>query len=400
MIAMKQLLFLILAPLLALSGTQLVTSAEMLEEAAAPANRQILVLLRQKAAHYHGDDGHEAGYGDASSKASRETTGKRLAKEHGLRFVGFWPMPEIGLDCLILEVPEGQLVSDFIAKIERDNDVEWVEPVETYQSLGADSYNDPLFAAAPAATQWHLAELHRTATGNGVTVGVVDSSIDDAHPDLVGQVQLNRNFVEGRTLGAESHGTGVAGIIAAKANNELGMVGVAPKARLLGLRACWQRGRGSVCDSLSIAKALHFAIEKNVDVLNISLTGPSGKLLARLIDKAITNGSVVVAAVDPGGASGGFPASYKGVVAVADSASAASSFGAYRAPGQSVPTTQPNAKWYMVNGSSYSAAHVSGLFALLIEERGSGKSRPVLVKATDGSGGIDARASLKKATGG
>jgi subtilisin family serine protease len=137
-----------------------------------------------------------------------------------------------------------------------------------------------------------------------------------------------------------------------------------------------------------------------VDVLNISLTGPSGKLLARLIDKAIANGSVVVAAIDPERAGGGFPASYKGVVAVADSVSAASSFGAYRAPGQSVPTTQPNAKWYMVNGSSYSAAHVSGLFALLIEERGSRNGQPVLIKTKDGSGAIDARASLKKATGG
>ena len=157
--------------------------------------------------------------------------------------------------------------------------MEWAEPVETYRSLGKISYNDPLFAASPAATQWHLAELHKTSTGRGVTVAVVDSSIDETHPDLAGQVQLNRNFVAGRVLGAESHGTGVAGIIAAKANNEQGMVGVAPRARLLGLRACWQSGGGSICDSLSLAKALHFAVEKNVNVLNISLTGPSENCL-------------------------------------------------------------------------------------------------------------------------
>jgi subtilisin family serine protease len=396
---MKVLVFLVTAASLTLSYAPPEMPPETAVEAA-PQSRQILVLLRQIPSHYRGNDGYEADYGNARSKASREIIGKRLAKEHGLRFVGFWPMPEIDLDCLIMEVPEGKAVNDFVAIIEGDKEVEWAEPVETYQSLGSASYNDPLFAVAPAATQWHLAELHRTATGKGVTVAVVDSSIDEAHPDLAGQVQLNRNFVEGRTLGAETHGTGVAGVIAAKANNEQGMVGVAPGARLLGLRTCWQKGSGSVCDSLSIAKALHFAIEKNVDVLNISLTGPSGKLLARLIDKAMANRSVVVAAIDAGEAGGGFPASYKGVIAVADSAAAASSLGAYNAPGQLVPTTQPNAKWYIVNGSSYSAAHVSGLFALLIEERGPKGGRPVLIRATDGSGTIDARASLKKATGG
>jgi subtilisin family serine protease len=400
MIAMKPFLLLILAGFLAVSGTQRVATAEMLEEAEAPANRQILVLLRVKPAHYRGNKDYEAGYGDARSKASRESIGKRLAKEYGLRFVGFWPMPEIGLDCLIMQAGAGQAVADVIAAIEHDSEIEWAEPVKTYQLLGTTNYNDPLFLAAPAATQWHLAELHKMATGKGVTVAVVDSSIDAAHPDLAGQLQINRNFVEGRALGGESHGTGVAGVIAAKANNAQGMVGVAPKARLLGLRACWQKDNGSVCDSLSLAKALHFAIEQDVNVINLSLTGPSGKLLIRLIDKAMANGSIVVAAVDASETSGGFPASCKGVVAVADSASAASSFSAYRAPGKSVPTTQPNAKWFMVNGSSYSAAHVSGLFALLIEERGTGKDRPVLVKEKDGSGAIDARASLKKAAGG
>ena len=397
---MKQLLFLMMAAFSTQCNAQPHTPVEVSADANLNIeNRQILVLLRQANAHYRGGDAYAASYSDERSKASRQIIGKRLAKEHNIRFVGFWPMPEIGLDCLIMEAIDGQVVGNVIAEIESDREVEWAEPVANYYSLGAARYNDPLFAAAPVATQWHLAELHQTATGKGVTIAVVDSSIDGAHPDLAGQMQLNRNFVEGRTLGAESHGTGVAGVIAAKANNQQGMVGVAPKARLLGLRACWQKGGSSVCDSLSLAKALHFAIEKEVNILNLSLTGPSGKLLARLIAKAVANGSIVVAAVDPTKVGGGFPASFNGVVAVTDSLSTTAVMSAYHAPGRGVPTTHPNAKWNIVDGSSYSAAHVSGLFALLIEGHKSRKPRPDLVKAKNGGGTIDARASLKKATG-
>ena len=396
----KHFLALMILALFAPSNAQPTSSAEPVYEVAPEEDsRQILVLLRQVPAHYRGGDAYETGYGDARSKASREIIGKRLAREHGVKFVGFWPMPEIGLDCLIMEAIEGQEVQAVIADIERDKEVEWAEPVASYESLGAATYNDPLFTATPAAVQWHLAELHQSATGKGVTIAIVDSGIDTSHPDLSGQMQLNRNFVEGRTLSAEAHGTGVAGVIAAKANNRQGMVGIAPAARLLGLRACWQTGGRSLCDSLSLAKALHFAIEKNVDVLNLSLTGPPGKLLSQLITKAIANGSVVVAAVDPAERGGGFPASSKGVVAVTDNISVLSDTTRYRAPGSDIPTTQPNSKWFTVDGSSYAAAHVSGLFALLIEKRKGGNAQPILIRAKDGSGKIDTRASLKKAAG-
>lgn len=397
---MKQFLFLFLAAFFTLSNAEPATPADSANGSEVEnESRQILVLLRQAPAHYRGGDSYGSGYGDARSKASREVIGKRLAKEHGVRFVGFWAMPEVGLDCIIIEAARGQVISDVISEIEDDKEVEWAEPVEKYQTLGAADYNDPLFAAAPAAKIWHLAELHKTATGKGVSIGVVDSSIDILHPDLVGQMALNRNFVEGRSLGAESHGTGVAGVIAAKPDNQKGMVGVAPKARLIGLRACWQKGSSSVCDSLSLAKALHFGIEKNVDILNLSLTGPNSKLLTELIAKAISNGVVVVAAVDQRAANGGFPASSNGVIAVSDGLSSLSNSSVFQAPGKGIPTTQPDSKWGVVSGSSYSAAHVSGLFALLIEERGNGKYRPILVREKNGGGTIDTRASLKKASG-
>jgi subtilisin family serine protease len=205
-----------------------------------------------------------------------------------------------------------------------------------------------------------------------VKVAVIDSGIDSSHPDLSGQLLLNRNFVTGQSEVAEDHGTGVAGIIAAKTDNRLGIAGVAPGARLLGLRACWQQrasATSTVCDGLSLAKALYFAIENKADVINLSLSGPDQRLLRELLKTAIAHGETVVTAFDGSRTDGGFPASVPGVIAVSDQSLAGSRSQVYTAPGRDVPTTQPGGRWFLVNGSSYAAAHVSGLAALMRQRR-------------------------------
>ena len=360
------------------------------------AERQILVLLKQAPQHARGGSGHAGTYGDAMSRSARERLGRRIAREASLGFIGNWPMPLIGLDCFILAVPRHIPIDQAIARVARDRHVEWVQPVSEFTtSQDTSTYNDPLLAVAPAARQWHLSQLHSIATGKGVTVAIIDSQIDAEHPDLAGQVTGMRNFVLGRPTRAEEHGTSVAGIVAAKANNGLGMAGIAPDARLLGLRACWQRanGEGSVCNSLSLAKALHYALERRADIVNFSLTGPYDPLLARLIDTGIARRMTVVASVDGRTASGGFPASHRGVVAVSDVLHAPAPIGVISAPGRDIPTTQAGGRWNLVNGSSFAAAHVSGLMAL-IRERLSGVAR-ALVMDPDGSGSIDVRASLR-----
>src|SRR5262249_28768819 len=154
--------------------------------------------------------------------------------------------------------PDGQSTRVAAEQVSHDADVSWAEPVALYgaRSAAVISHNDPLYAAEPAARQWHLAELHQIASGRGTRVAVIDSGIDDRHPDLSGQLLVNRNFVAGKPLVAEQHGTAVAGIIAAKADNRIGIAGIAPGAKLLGLRACWQGPEATACDTLSLAKAL------------------------------------------------------------------------------------------------------------------------------------------------
>ena len=66
--------------------------------------------------------------------------------------------------------------------------------------------------------EWRLADLHEIATGHNVTVAVIDSMVERNHPDLIGQIILAENFVSDHPASAESHGTGVAGVIAALAD--------------------------------------------------------------------------------------------------------------------------------------------------------------------------------------
>jgi subtilisin family serine protease len=86
------------------------------------------------------------------------------------------------------------------------------------------------------------------------------------------------------------------------------------------------------------------------------------------------------------------------VVAVSDDAARAPA-GAFVAPGRDVPTTQPGGRWYLVNGSSYAAAHVSGLFALMREHSAKAEGPLALVTLRPGGGAIDTCATLTRASG-
>lgn len=363
------------------------------------APREILVMLRLSADHYRPDAGYGGAYGDGLMRAARRGAALRIAKRHQLDLVDGWAMPLMGLDCYVMRVRPGTAIDAAISQVSRDPGVAWSEPMQVFKTQGGDGKTgDPLFAAEPAATLWHLADLHRLATGRGVTIAVIDSRIDIAHPDLSGQFVANQNFVRDQSTAPERHGTGIAGVIAAKAGNGIGIAGVAPGARLMALRACWQSNDGTAsaptyCNSLSLAEALQYAIERKAQVINLSLSGPSDRLLAGLIQIATARNITVVAAYDPSLPKGGFPASAPGVVTVANDSVAPVPAGVYGAPGQDIPTTQPGGKWFLVNGSSYAAAHVSGLIALVREKRGP-DLRVTLVATGPGGGTVDACATL------
>ena len=377
----------------------LATPARAQQSSAVAADRQILVMVQHPPAHLRPNAGYNGAYGDDLARSARERLAKRIARQYGLKLLENWPMPMIDVDCFIMAVPDGLSTKAVADKVSRDVRVAWTQPVQIYVAQeNRRAPNDPLYPAQPAARQWRLGALHQLATGRGITVAVIDSGIDGRHPDLSGQLVVNENFVRDHAAAAEDHGTSVAGIIAAKGDNGVGVIGVAPGARLMGLRACWQQGRGAgartTCDTLSLAKALYFAIEHKAQVVNLSLSGPSDPLLGKLLQVGLARGEVVIAAFDGARPDGGFPASVPGVIAVSDQSLAAPSRAVYIAPGRDVPTTQPGGRWYLVNGSSFAAAHVSGLVALVRERRASAPMPAALVSAGANRGAIDACATL------
>ena len=323
----------------------------------AAAARQVLVMLRLPPQHYRPDAAYGGDYLNDSGQAARRRVAQDLARTHGLVLVSNWPMPVIGVDCFVMEQSGAAPLAPVLAALARDPRVAWAQPVALYQTLGG---GDPLFRLQPAARSWRLAELHRASTGRKVAVAVIDSGIDAAHPDLAGQVALQENLVDDQAGVAETHGTAVAGVIAARRDNGVGIAGVAPDARLMALRACWETvGQPARCSSFTLGKALNVALLHEARIINLSLGGPPDRLLQALLDAALARGVLVVGAIDPQRPGGGFPASHPGVIAA----------GAVDAPDADIPTSLPGGRWGFVSGSSYAAAHVSGMAALLVELR-------------------------------
>ena len=371
-------------------------------EATAEPPQQVLVLLHMPAPHFRPDGFYSGGYSDSAGRAARRRAAAALAHAYGLRMATDWPMPALGLDCYVMDVPANLRPAEVAQRLSSEPDVAWAQTMNVFHSLGHD---DPLFDQQAAAREWHLAQLHQWATGRGVRVAVVDSAIQADHPDLAQQLADRVNLVAGRADSAELHGTAVAGIIAARADNHVGIAGVAPLARILALRACWQAAAGeTLCTSLSLAQALSAAMERNAAIINLSLGGPSDRLIQRLVELALAHGIVVVAAVNRTTPDAGFPAALPGVIAVSDGAPTQGTR-AVGAPGTDILTTLPGSRWGMVSGASYAAAHVSGLMALMLDARSrdpafNGKARAMtvadLVSGADGR--IDACASLARSS--
>lgn len=359
-----------------------------------PAPRQILVLTALPPAHLHLGSAYAGGYGNDSARAGRLRLARQIARRNGLTLADDWPIPLAGLDCFVMSVPQGMTIEAAIHQVSTDRRVAFAEPMQLYSAKGAPAlHGDPLLPAQPALPGWQLTALHRISTGRGVRVAVIDSAIDGTHPDLAGQLIANENMASPHPFVPERHGTAIAGVIAAKAGNGVGIAGVAPEARLLGLRACWERPPDTVCDTLSLAKALSYAVDHKARVINMSLAGPPGTLLDRLVTIALARRIDVVAAYDPGLPNGGFPASHPGVVAVAD-ARVNRPAGIYAAQGRDVIATLPGGRWGLVSGSSFAAAHVSGLLALLFARRPTEDAAAILASARTASRQIDACAAL------
>jgi subtilisin family serine protease len=289
----------------------------------------------------------------------------QFSRDFALAPVALWRIDSLEEQCVVFELLDhGQRAEALAARLGTDPRVRSASAVATFATLGAaEPYQDLQSGHATL----RVAAAHQHATGRGVRVAVVDTGVDFDHPDLRGRVTTARSFVAGdRGFTGDHHGTAVAGVIAAAANG-VGILGVAPDAELLALKACTageQPSGPAVCHSDSLALALDFAITAKADVLNLSFGGPHDRALERLLEVALDRGIVVVAADDPTSVAVPFPGSHAGVVLVSGPQSRRRDL---VAPAAEVVTTVPGGRYDFVPGTSLAAAATSGVVALVLE---------------------------------
>jgi len=139
------------------------------------AARRVMMMLDLGPEHYRSGSDYGGDYGDAMGAKARLRFARKVAREHGLAVVDSWPMPLIGVDCIILEIRDGRTIDAVVRELSAVPGVSWSQPLNQFEMLEARppsparapavSYNDRLFSAQPAASLWHLARLHAVATG-------------------------------------------------------------------------------------------------------------------------------------------------------------------------------------------------------------------------------------------
>ena len=279
------------------------------------------------------------------------------------------------IPAMAVSLPEEEIVNikknNKIAYIEDDSIVTAVEP------LIGEEY----------ANSWgvlHIGSDVAHAGGNkglGVKIAVLDTGIDYTHEDLDGNFKGGDNFVEYITPPVDphdpfddsynSHGTHVAGIIAAEQNG-VGVVGVAPEAELYAVKVLDGSGHGLTSWIIS---GIEWAVENKMDIVNLSIEGTDSQPLKDACDEAYNAGVLLVAAA--GNINGGpvtYPAAYDSVVAV--TGTDASDMQAWfspvglelelAAPGVNVMSTVRGGGYEYLSGTSQAAPHVTGTAALII----------------------------------
>jgi hypothetical protein len=231
------------------------------------------------------------------------------------------------------------------------------------------SAGDP---AQYALTKLNLPQAHGLARGDQVLIGVIDSGVDVLHPELAGLIAGSYDALASSEK-AHIHGTGIAGAIVAHSN----LMGSAPAARILAVRAFGATRSTAQGTSIAILDGLNWAVANGARIINMSFAGADDPAIARNLAAANARGIILVAAAGNGGpkAAPPFPGKDPNVIAVTatdanDNLFTGANLGYYvavAAPGVDILLPAPNATYQVTTGTSFSAAEISGVIALLLE---------------------------------
>lgn len=214
--------------------------------------------------------------------------------------------------------------------------------------------------------------------GEQIRIGVIDTGVDPAHPDLRHCLARGVNILNRYTPPADDngHGTHIAGTIAAY-SRQRGIVGVAPHAVIYPVKAFDQQGGAYVSD---IIQGIDWCVQNGIDIINMSFGMKTySKALETAILHAYRQGVIVVASSGNEGRQSevDYPARFKQVIAVGATnrkgrIAAFSNIGGridIFAPGEKVVSTWLKGKYHELSGTSMATSHVSGVIALMLARR-------------------------------
>jgi hypothetical protein len=275
---------------------------------------------------------------------------------------------------------DGGDMGQLLRKLQKDPAIQYAEPDGIARAAFVS--NDPLIASGQA---WHLDRIQAFGawdftTGASTVVAVLDTGVQATHQDLRGKILPGYDFVNQDSDASDDfgHGTAVAGVIVAAANNLSGSAGVAHGASVLPVKVADSDGFAAYSD---IAQGIRYAAEDGARIINISIAGNMvSAALQEAIDDARDRGVIIVAASgNNGSAIPLYPASCAGVISVGattdtDTLASFSNHGAtlqVTAPGDGIWTTQtdpyrPYAAW---RGTSFASPVVAGVAALALSLR-------------------------------
>ncbi len=370
----------------------------------APAQFIVVAVANPVAGRPGAVGGTAHGYGTATNyrvSASAKAAIRDITSQYSLTRVSEWPIEQLNMHCVLFRIPPGTTREAMIEKLKTDKRILIVQPLNEFESAaGATTapaaatattggFDDPYARLQSNVSALDVAEAHIISRGAGIRVAIIDTGVDTSHPDLAGRTQLTRNYVDDdeAAFRGDRHGTQIAGLIAASANNGIGIVGVAPDVKLLAYKACWQVSANTSgrCNSFTIAQALADALSARAQVINLSLVGPNDPLLEALIHKATSAGVIVVGAASPDPRFT-FPAKLPRVLPVAEAEiSSGVADDVLRAPARDIVTLVPDGHYDFASGSSLATAQITGVVALLLarnQKLGITRMRELLTQST------------------
>jgi len=359
---------------------------------------------------YSGAGGYRVGQ-DAWEQA------RRVATTYGLHQVVSWPIQALSMHCVVFEIASRRTVPEVLAALSKDSGVVLAQPLQEFHTLtdagapvgsatpgatpagatpagaapggAVPAYNDPLYDLQTNLKALGIARAHQRTQGAGVRIALIDTAVDTGHPDLRGRVVRTDSYLMTPAPAGASlrHGTAMAGVMAAVANNHIGIVGIAPLAQIEVFEACWQLqpvSDAAACNTFTVARALAAALASGAPLVNMSFAGPADPLLTALVEVGLKRGVTFVGAI--AGADAPFPTTIPGVIAAAGTENPLPP-GAFAAPAQHVMTLRPRGEYDFESGTSVAAAEITGIIALLMSASPAHLSSGAIVSALRASPG-------------